>query len=247
MLLPDFIIVGAAKCGTKALWYNLDKHPEIYMATQNHHTIEIHFWGDRFRSRGLQWYSSRFKPGKINGEKAVSYFRNRKALEDIKRHIPNVKIFLCVRNPVDRAYSHFQMHHNRGRVNRFNLDKYAADGRYIESLSKNVIPIFGRENVHICVAEYMKEDPTNEMKKVFEFLDVYDLNYPKKIISGQFLKNKTRQEDIRDSQQEKFYRVWSTWKGRLSGKDRQRCLEYYKPYNEKLFELLGYKIKEWSE
>jgi hypothetical protein len=55
MPLPKIIICGVAKGGTTALWYNLDKHPEIHMATRTDTSIEMHFWGSKFRHKGLDW------------------------------------------------------------------------------------------------------------------------------------------------------------------------------------------------
>ena len=47
MKLPDFIIVGATKCGTTALWYNIDKHPAITMAMKSATSFEMNFFGGK--------------------------------------------------------------------------------------------------------------------------------------------------------------------------------------------------------
>ena len=60
MKFPDFIIIGAAKCGTTALWMNLDKHPEINMGRKGYSSIEVHFWGYKFGEKvliGIKTYS----------------------------------------------------------------------------------------------------------------------------------------------------------------------------------------------
>ena len=55
--LPDFIIVGAQKCGTTTLHYSLTKHPEIFMSNPK----ELNFFQeDENYSRGIEWYSSFF-------------------------------------------------------------------------------------------------------------------------------------------------------------------------------------------
>lgn len=247
MGFPNIIIVGVAKCGTKALWYNLDKHPDICMGVRSDYSIEINFWKDKFWYKGLDWYLSHFEEGKIGGEKSIHYHNNLSSLKTIKRYIPDVKIIMCVRNPVDRAYSHYQMD-NRGRNTPFDYKPYFNRGKYIESLRDKVLSVFDKENVHITVAEYMKKDPTKEMGKVFDFIGVSDLAFPKKIISGKLIQDKSnRPQDIEYSRYEQFYRVWSTYKGRLQGEQRRQLIELYRPYNEQLFDYLGYEIKEWGE
>ena len=247
MILPKIIIIGAAKCGTTALWYNLDKHPDIYMATRTDESIELHFWHSKFWNKGFDWYSSRFVADKICGEKSVDYWGNKPAMKAIKKHIPDVKLLLCVRNPVDRAYSNFQMHRNAGRISKFDYKPYLGVGKYIGKIQNKILPFFDKDQLHICVAEYMKKDPTSEMSKVFEFLEVEDLNLPKKVIDGMLRRYRTRQEDIKLNQREKFYRVWDRWsaKDSLTGSVRDDLLKIYKPHNEKLFDFLGYEIKEW--
>lgn len=249
MILPKIIIIGAPKCGTTALWYNLDKHPSIYMATRTDESIEMHFWHGKFWGKGLKWYSSRFKPDKICGEKSVEYWNSKPAIKTIKKYIPDVKLILCVRNPVDRAYSNFQMHRNAGRVSSFNYKSYLSPGKYINKIDNKLLPFIKKDQLHICVAEYMKQDPTSEMKKVFDFIGVEDLNYPKKVIDGVLRRHRSRQEDIELNRQEEFYRVWDRWsaKDRLTGPDRDKLLEIYRPYNEKLFDFLGYEVEEWSK
>lgn len=246
MPLPKIIIIGAAKCGTTALWYNLGKHPGISMATRNHHTVEMHFWASKFWDNGLDWYSGRFEEGKIGGEKSTEYFCQKKSMQAIKDHIPDAKIIMCVRNPVDRGYSQFQMHQRRsgGALTNFNFKPYANLGKYMRRLERNVLPIF--DDIHICIAEHMKKDITLGMKNVFDFIGVEDIALPGKIIHGVLLKDKTRQEDIKLSRSENFYRVWSKHTERLKGKERKIALEHFEPFNEKLFDYLGYEIEEWK-
>lgn len=249
MPLPKIIIIGAAKCGTTALWYNLDKHPDIYMATRTDESIEMHFWQSKFWSKGLKWYSKKFKKGKINGEKSIEYWNSKPALTEIKKNISDVKLILCVRNPVDRAYSNFQMHRNAGKIRKFDYKRYLGTGKYIMKIRNKILPIFRDDQLHVCVAEYMKQDPTTEMKKVFEFIGVEDLNLPKKVIDGVLRRDRTRQEDIALNRQEDFYRVWDRWssKDSLTGASREKLLKIYKSYNEELFKYLGYEVKEWSK
>jgi len=273
MKLPDFLIIGGAKCGTAALWYNLDKHPDVSMATKNDHNIELNFWGGKARPKGLKWYSSRFGTGLV-GEKTPAYCSNAQSLIEAREHIPNAKLIYCVRNPVDRAYSNFQMKRKQmekknGVVPEFNyevfMSRYASAGNYIDSIINRVLPNFDREQLYICIMEHMKSNSTEEMAKVFDFLGVSDLALEPKILKispngssilsvyvdhplhGKLLRNRTRQEDIKLNREENYYRVWSKYTEKLDGPLRQKIIDYYKPLNQKLYDFLGYTIKEWGK
>jgi len=250
MKFPEFIIVGVTKGGTTALWYNLDKHPGINMATKSSSSLEMNFFGGITRKKGIEWYKTRFS-GEVCGEKSTLYCQHNGAIKNIKKYMPDVKLILCVRNPVDRAYSNWQMNYRggEGRIKEkfsFNLFKrrYSATGKYINLIEEIILPYFDKSELYICVSEHMKKDMTGEMKKVFEYIGVDDLNLPSKEII--YMKGRTRQEDIIANREEKFYRVWSKFTDRLTGPLRKEVLEYYKPYNERLFNYFGYEIEEWK-
>lgn len=248
MKFPDFIIIGAPKCGTTALWYNLDKHPDISMATRTSHSIEMHFWGFKYWKNGLVWYKKLFEDGKLCGEKSVSYWSSNKSLKFMKKFIPDVKLILCVRNPVDRAYSNFKMHNrlNNAKFTFSSFRRYASQGKYIQNIENKILKYFNRDQLYVCVQEIMKNETTKEMGKIFNFLGVNDLNYQAKIINPFLLKNKTRQEDININRSEKFYRVWKHNFQMTDFLLRKQIMSYYNNSNRKLFDFLGFEIKEWK-
>jgi hypothetical protein len=248
MLLPKIIIAGVAKCGTTALWYNLDKHPDIHMIKPSNegHKIEIHFWSKNVTNERLSWYFNRCKEGKINGDKSTEYASKRDTMELIKQYIPDAKIILCVRNPVDRAYSEYQMHKRSGREHKFDPNLRFGKGNYIKLIRDNIAQIFNEDNICISVAECMKKNPTYEMAKIFNFLGVKDLALPGKIVDGNLLKNITRSEDIVLNKNEPFYRVWNFGTKLTDEIIRRELSKRYEKINKKLFDYLGYSIKEWE-
>jgi len=250
MKFPEFIIIGAAKCGTTALWYNLDKHPDIHMTTKSKSSVEMHFWGSTAWKKGFDWYKNHFPDNKLCGEKSISYWIRNKSMRLMKNHIPNAKLILCVRNPVDRAYSNFQMNARSGKVSRFDLktfkSRYATAGKYINHIENKVLKHFDKEQLCICIQERMKSNITEEMKKVFDFLGVKDLNYKGKEIKPILTAKRTRQEDVALSRSQKTYRVWSRYSGLGPSPMRTEVLKYYKPFNDRLFSYLGYEIEEWN-
>ncbi|MGH3086090.1 MAG: sulfotransferase family protein [Rubrobacteraceae bacterium] len=123
MTMPNFLIIGAAKCGTTALYHYLDQHPEIYMSPEKEPRFfalegEIpDFRGpaddrgiNRCRFTNITAYRELFRG--VSGEKAAGeastlYLYSPKAPERISHHVPDAKLIAVLRNPVDRAYSAF--------------------------------------------------------------------------------------------------------------------------------------------
>jgi hypothetical protein len=105
---PSFIIAGAQKCGTTALWYYLSLHPEIVPAKRK----EIHFfcYEKNFKTRGFAWYHTMFPlpfrlRGRLTFEASPNYLVFPEAMRRIKAYNPHMKIILILRNPTERAFS----------------------------------------------------------------------------------------------------------------------------------------------
>jgi hypothetical protein len=250
MKFPDFIIIGVAKCGTTPLWYNLDKHPEITMAprSETRGKTEMYFWGTKnYTDKGVEWYKKKFR-GKIAGEKTPSYHGRKLPFIQMKKHIPDVKLIICLRHPVDRAYSNWKMNRKGGKVsaefshNLF-LNRYAKIGRYINSIKSNVLSVFDRDQLHICITEWMKKDTVEEMNKIYDFLNIPRVNIERREVEVTREKNPT--VIMAKRRKETWYRVWDQYSDTVSGELRKKMLKYYEESNKKLFDFLGYDIPEW--
>jgi|APSaa5957512535_1039671.scaffolds.fasta_scaffold57419_2 hypothetical protein len=122
-LLPNFLIVGAAKSGTTSLYHALKQHPDIYMSEKNK---EPHFFcrksygevgmGTPMAKESIKYlvqdweeYKNLFKSvknEKMIGEASTGYlYKHEESIYEIKKNIGNVKIIIILRNPVDRAFS----------------------------------------------------------------------------------------------------------------------------------------------
>ncbi|MCC5897966.1 MAG: sulfotransferase domain-containing protein [Phormidium sp. BM_Day4_Bin.17] len=110
-LSPQFIIIGAAKSGTSALYSYLASHPNVLPAVVK----EINFWSYRFQN-GLPWYQSHFpaisetialQQGLVTGEASPSYFAHPEAPQRLKQAYPNIRLIVSLRNPVERTISHY--------------------------------------------------------------------------------------------------------------------------------------------
>lgn len=119
--LPDFVIIGAQKAGTSSIYRWLKEHPQVIA-----HAKEIGYFS-RHYERGPDWYRSHFptewrrtnfiaEHGRplFTGEATPEYLLDPRAPRRMAELIPEVKLIASLRNPVDRAYSQFQMNRREG-------------------------------------------------------------------------------------------------------------------------------------
>ncbi len=109
---PTFLILGTQKGGTSSLHNYLAQHPQLFLSTLK----ELHFFS-LFYKKGWDWYCEHFaKAGaqhKHCGESSPYYFFHPGVPALVKKHLPKAKFIALLRNPADRAFSHFIMERNR--------------------------------------------------------------------------------------------------------------------------------------
>jgi hypothetical protein len=114
--LPDFVIIGAQEGGTSLLYRLLIRHPLVEPAAMK----ELRLFNNNF-SEGLSWYGRYFPQRKyiddrktLSGEATPAYLFDPLVSERMPKTIPDARLVALLRNPVDRAYSHYQMWVGRG-------------------------------------------------------------------------------------------------------------------------------------
>ncbi|MCM8775504.1 MAG: sulfotransferase domain-containing protein [Candidatus Omnitrophica bacterium] len=268
-VLPDFLVIGGQKCGTTFLFSLLKCHPAVRMPLQK----EIHFFDyPGHFAKGLAWYRSHFPlrfssfwhrghhgQGFITGEASPYYLYHPHAPKRIFETLPNMKFVVLLRNPIDRAYSHYfhevrhgfeklsfeeavdgeeaRLSHDRERLFRdeayysfsHHHYSYLARGIYVDQL-KTWFRFFPRANFFIAQSEKFFSDPKRVGAQVFQFLGLSTEG------------------------------LWPLVGARRSGIDRngggrypemnpsirQRLRDYFKPHNERLTALLGIDFS-WGE
>jgi hypothetical protein len=239
---PNFIIIGSQRCGTTSLYTYLAEHPQILSPIKK----EMDFFSWHFH-RGIDWYLAHFpqmpQGGEfVTGEASPSYFDCREAPKRLYSVCPEAKLIVLLRNPVDRAISHFYRLKGlnwEGRsldraisdeIERLNQNpeyiigeepgNYLARGRYIEFM-KNWLAFFPREKLLILKSEDFYAGAPATVKQVLEFLDlpVYQLPEYQNANPG-------------------FY-------PRVNESVRELLSDYFKPYNQELEEYLGRKF-DWE-
>lgn len=243
--LPDFLILGAQKAGTTALYAYLRWHPGITGPAWK----EVSYF-DRHYRRGVRWYRGHFpirRGDRIVGEASPGYLFHPLAPERVRATVPEAKLIVLLRDPVDRALSHY--HHEvslgreplsfeqaievepertRGEEERLVREPgyfsrawwdhaYLARGRYAEQLER-WLAVFPREQLLVLPSEELAADPGQTYARVLEFLSAspHELDaYP---------------------------RVYEQRYAGLRPETGQQLAEYFAEPNRRLYELLGREL-----
>lgn len=183
-MLIHFIIIGAPRSGTDFLFYNIGKHPEVCISKKR----EIHFF-DRNYKKGVKWYSSFFdgcSPTSIVGEKTANYLAEQNVAKRIFQTFPNVKLIVILRNPVDRAYSHYW---NWVRLRKISPDfdfmkccescpEILDMGFYYKHIMK-YLEYFEKKQILFMFYDDLIDNSVLEYKKMCEFLNISKNYIPK--------------------------------------------------------------------
>lgn len=257
-MLPNYLIIGAQKAGTTFLHETLCTHPLVVAPKVK----EVHYF-DFHPQRGLRWYRRRFPVGGVGallrarrcrcrlrrGEATPYYLFHPLAAGRIAHALPGVKLIAVLRNPIHRAYSHYQHNVRRGREPLSFADavaaeperlageeerlrnepgyrsyahqhySYVARGEYARQLAF-YLDRFPRESLLVLKAEDLFADPGRWVNRTCEFLGLPLL--------------------------EPASNAWSPRNvGAYENLDsgiHARLAAHYAPHNERLSELLGYDL-----
>jgi len=247
ILHPSFLIIGAARGGTTSLYAYLTAHPEVLPARKK----EINFFGKSYL-RGWAWYLAYFprKPHDsevITGEASPNYMLYPAAAERVRRDIPGARLIAILRNPVDRAYSQFQLTRHLAtepletfeeaidrepeRVDRelerlrhepgmrsFELEQFSYLTRGLYCDQLRIwADRFPRQQLLILCAEEYYADPSATMHRVHDFLGI-------------------RRFDLPAYEPRHLHGQRLTY-GPMKPDTRQRLIGYFRPHNQKLGEL----------
>jgi len=112
-MYPNFIIIGPPKCASTSLHFYLGQHPQVFTAKVK----ETRFFSLHY-SKGMEYYAKNFEDAgnaKAIGEATPSYSFLPFVADRIKTHFPDIKLVLCFRNPLDRAFSSWLMQKGMGK------------------------------------------------------------------------------------------------------------------------------------
>tara|TARA_A100001037_G_scaffold63668_2_gene55732 strand:+ start:1228 stop:2106 length:879 start_codon:yes stop_codon:yes gene_type:complete len=253
-VLPDFIIIGTVRSGSTSLYHNICEHPSIIPAAYD----EIGYFDSNYHL-GINWYRSMFPTNKEmmktkkdtghakTGEDTPFYIWNLDAAKRIYKDLPYAKIISIFRNPIDRAYSNYNVGKRAGTSKEFvgiteklsfedAIDKeiefmknnslqksieqrgsYLSKGHYAQQL-KIWLDIFPKEQIHVLSTEDMEKSPETTISKIFQFLDIPEYT-------------------IKNPQRQKYFKY-----PQMKTETRAKLVDYYKPLNEEFFKMIGKKF-----
>ncbi|XP_032881454.1 heparan sulfate glucosamine 3-O-sulfotransferase 1 isoform X1 [Amblyraja radiata] len=211
--LPQTVIIGVRKGGTRALLEMLNVHTEVTAAQS-----EIHFFDcEGNYQKGLQWYSTQMPfsyPNQTTVEKTPAYFTSPKVPERIYNMNSSIRLLLILRDPSERVISDYtQVLHNRMqkhkpfrpveeiliRDGQINVNYKAIDRSLYYTHMQNWLKYFPLNQIHIVDGDKLIRNPFPEMEKVEKFLRLSP-----RINSSNFYFNKTKGfYCLRDREKEK--------------------------------------------
>jgi hypothetical protein len=187
------MIAGAQKAGTTALADYLREHPQIHIPSKK----ELHFFDDEeqlWPDPDLETLHDNFrdaKPGQLWGDATPITMYWERCAERIWRYNPSIRMIVVLRNPIERAYSHWSMERRRGQETLSFLEaiqleadrartalplqdrvhSYVDRGRYSEQI-RRLWRWFGKTNILILKQEDLSTNPQSTLNKVYEFLSI---------------------------------------------------------------------------
>ena len=258
-VMPNFIIIGGQKCGTTSLYRYLEQHPNIVSALHK----EPNFFSMNF-GQGLSWYKAHFPlsvymyyskkirgQSLITGEASPYYIYYPHTPRRISQILPQAKLILLLRNPVDRAYSHYNHKVRRGiePLPSFEdaivseAERLAGEGQKVVEnqihfsfnhlhysyLARGIyieqleawMRYFPREQMLIIKSEDFRRNEKATLRKVFEFLN---LSY----------------WEFREYKMHNSFRY-----PEMNPVTRKKLTDYFEPYNKRLYEYLGINF-DWE-
>jgi len=191
---PNLFVVGASKAGTTSLYHYLNQVPEVYMSNiKEPNFFSAKTVGDKHPTKPIRdkkKYLSLFDAGKnfrYRGEASPTYFSDPEAPKLIHNVSPNSHIIISLRDPVERAYSHYLMLEEQGLTNLtfieqlklemknnldINLPHLRLQVGFYSKWIKLYSEIFGPNQIKILIFEEFIQKPKQMMVEVLSFLDL---------------------------------------------------------------------------
>jgi hypothetical protein len=258
MKLPDWVIIGMQRCGTSSLFVFLCRHPMVHgmtvdpKRTEPNGGDEIHYFDyDKNYARGYSWYMSHARSyDGILGEKSPTYLHCNRAALRMKKIMPDARLLVMLRNPVNRAHSHYW----KGRAVGYetlptfedaldaeperlaacksvdfensarHLHAYVERGQYVDYLARWKA-CFDKGQITLIQSEMFFQDPLYVLTKVWQSFGLPvpgGLDQPRQKVQA------------------------AKYGAPLKDETRERLEAHFAPYNARLREMTGMPLVGWS-
>ncbi|MDY6788327.1 MAG: sulfotransferase [candidate division WOR-3 bacterium] len=265
-MLPDFIIIGAMKCGTGSLYKYLSTHPEITPSTVK----ETNFFLREESSNSEINYRHYFKGnGKYAFEASPNYSKRHLypgVPERMHSLLPNIKLIYLVRDPIERIRSHYVHNFCHGREsNTFSEvirknNNYMLTSRYFFQIQA-FLEFYKKDNILVVQSEQLMDRTEQTVNSIFQFLNISP-DYDHSIINRRFHKSSSKRRStvfeqcFREKTQNKYLlgvlkkstRIFGKTvdKPQVSPDDEGLLREQLQSDTEKLRELTGQMFNGWQ-
>jgi hypothetical protein len=263
-VLPDSLIIGAQRCGTSSLYKLLGRHPDVVPSLRK----EVEFFSVRY-GEGINWYRAHFPlnaglavSARLRGRRPITfeatpdYLLDPRAAERAAAHLPEARIIILVRDPIDRAFSQYRHNRRLGheplgfedalaaeperlegeiermlddptyQARRFRRYSYVTRGLYADQLDRWQ-KWFARHRILVLRSEEFFEAPAQTYSLVISFLGLAPF-VPKRFPNYSYLSPVTDGD------------------ANLSPMIRDRLAATFAPHNQRLEAMLGFDLG-WDE
>ena len=248
---PDFLVIGTQRGGSTSLYKYLVTHPDIKRALHK----EIQYFSLYFK-KNWPWYLAHFPLRYINkgqfitGEASPYYLFHPDVPKRVAERLPNIKLIVTLRNPIDRAYSQYKHEVNSGFETRSfeaavedegalrkNIDPslgfsqikdsfihqhylYVSRGIYVRQL-KNWMEYVPLERILVLKSENLFTNPKKTFSQVLQFLELPSFTL----------------QDTNPYHQSKY--------SSMNTETREQLRDFYTPFNKGLSELINISTQDW--
>lgn len=252
-ILPTFLIIGPSRTGTTALYDYLTKNRFGYRAPHK----ELHFF-NKYYHKGLLWYRGNFPTlfhkfylenilhkKIIAGEATARYLHDPLVAKRVFDSIPNIKLIVMIRNPIERAFSHYRRQYEKDNESRTfetvvekeiaylssrnttfdddNLDEYSERFFIAPYLGRSLyyeqlqiwLKYFKKKQILLLKSEDFYREPLNSLDKAYSFLGTKNYNKHAKL---------------------KIKKNAGGYKIPLNSSTEQKLIDFFKPHNQMLYD-----------
>lgn len=259
------------RCGTTSLTTFLRQREDVHVSRPK----ELHYF-DRHYARGPAWYAQQFRPSPGQtavGEATPNYLYDPLARRRMAQDLKSSRFVIILRNPVDRAYSHYWLARENGREQLSFAAAISAEpqrlrgadpitashfsyidrGKYVDQI-EDLTSLLGHSDIGVWILEEIRSDPNRNLRQILEFIgantgDLAALTLPSTNSHHRVLSPRLRARGKR----------LPTWLGKavskantskrpyspMSKEMREELEAVYEPFNRRIEGLLGRPIDAW--
>lgn len=241
-MLPDFLIIGTQKGGTTSLSDYLARHPDVHPPRQK----EVHYFDENY-VRGLDWYSQFFVSDDgdpdVTFEASPYYMAHPLVPERVARDLDDPKLIVLLRDPVDRAYSHYRHQVRKGREDLSFEEALEAEPERVQEAEEQMVN--GELNYsddHRVYSYLLRGMYARQLKRWFEHIDRNRFH----VVQSERFFDETSDTylgildflDLPEHEPDQYRQVTPGDYDPMDEQTRRELESFFEPHNEELFELL---------